>query len=247
MFIYNTFAVLGCLTAILLLARECRRAKLSMGHAIALPLLIFLISRIGARVLYALETGVWGGAWSGAGIFTSGGLSLYGGLYAGILVAWLYAGAIGIRGLYWLDILTLPLAGAFTVGRLGCFFAGCCRGPELPEGWILPSYIPEPHLFPSPLLGAFLNLLITVVLFYIPLNKVRPGRRSAAFAIFYSLARIAIEFVRTNRVIWGGLTMVQLLSIPLLILGFLIFWWTKRPVLPDSESSKIKAAGPLSR
>lgn len=238
MFTYNVFAVLGCLTGILLLARECRRAKLSLIHAITLPLLAFLISRIGARVLYALETGVWGDAWTGAAIFTSGGLSLYGGLYAGILVAWIYAGAVGVRGLYMLDLMALPLAGAFTVGRLGCFFAGCCRGPELPEGWMLPSYIPEPHLFPSPLLGAFLNLLITIVLFNIPMDKTGPGRRSAAFLILYGLARIGIEFVRTNDAVWGGMTMVHLLSIPLLIAGFLLFWYTKRPILSAGSSAK---------
>jgi phosphatidylglycerol:prolipoprotein diacylglycerol transferase len=239
MFIYNTFAVLGCLTGMVLFARECRRAELWLGHAVALPVLAFLVSRFGARVLFAVETGEWGGAWTGSAIFSRGGLSLLGGLYVGVFVAWIYAGAMGIRGLYMLDLLAVPLAGAFTVGRLGCFFAGCCRGPELPEGWMLPSFIPQPHLFPSPLVGSFLNLLIVGVLFYIPVDKANPGRRAAWFFILYGVARIGVEFVRTNRIIWAGLTIVHIFSIPLIVVGLLILWWTKRPVFSVGASDAI--------
>jgi phosphatidylglycerol:prolipoprotein diacylglycerol transferase len=229
---YNTFALLACFTGVMLFARECRRAEMSIAHAIALPLLALLVTRFGAGMLYAFETWQWESHWTNFFSFTRGGLSLYGGLYVGVFLAWIYAQAWDIPPLYFFDLAAAPLAFTLAVGRLGCFFAGCCRGPELPEGWILPASIPQPHLFPTPLVGSIVNLLIGIALYRIPFDKGRPGRRAGWFFILYGLARMGLEYLRTNAEIWAGLTMVQILSIPLILGGIAIFWWSSRLTEP---------------
>lgn len=225
---YNTFHFLGCFTGILVFARECRRAGLSMAHAVAFPLLALLVTRFASGILYGLEFGQWEAQWTNFFSFTRGGLSLYGGFYAGVFLVFIYSEAFGIGTLRMLDLISAPAAFTFAVGRLGCFFAGCCRGPEMPEGWMLPPSIPQPHLFPTPLVGSTLNFFIGLILLRITMSEERPGRRVGWGLILYGLARFGIEFIRTNRVIWAGMTLVQILSVPLVAVGVILLWWATR-------------------
>jgi phosphatidylglycerol:prolipoprotein diacylglycerol transferase len=70
----------------------------------------------------------------------------------------------------------------------------------------------------------------------------RPGLTIGLFAVGYAIARIICEFFREPDVqlgfLWGGATMGQLLSIPLMLVGFgFVAVALKRPPLQAGQST----------
>jgi phosphatidylglycerol:prolipoprotein diacylglycerol transferase len=76
-------------------------------------------------------------------------------------------------------------------------------------------------------------LIVLHLLWRQPALRLRSGFLSGAFLVGYGLARIIGEFFRQPDAhlgfLWGGATMGQLLSIPLLIAGGVLMVRAKRP------------------
>lgn len=96
---------------------------------------------LGARVLFLVAVNPAGlldpSAW-----FASGGMAYYGGVIGGFLALLAVAVATKIPLLPLFDLAAPALVVALGIGRLACFFAGCCHGAIAPIG---------PH--PTELLG----------------------------------------------------------------------------------------------
>ena len=67
-------------------------------------------------------------------IFQSGGV-FYGGLLAGILVAWWYARRYQLPLWRTADVLAPGVVIGQAIGRLGCFMNGCCYGHPTAVPW----------------------------------------------------------------------------------------------------------------
>ena len=83
--------------------------------------------------LYALFRGRAGDCRGGAAgalleTLSQGGIVFYGGLFGGLLGAWLGCRIVGLRFLPVLDLCAPALALGHAFGRVGCLFAGCCYG-----------------------------------------------------------------------------------------------------------------------
>jgi hypothetical protein len=117
----------------------------------------------------------------------------------------------------------VPLGLGF--GRIGNFINGELWGKVTTSP--LGMYIQEQGVsrYPSQLYEAFLEGLVLFVILWLYSNKPRPLMSvSALFLIFYGAFRFIIEFVRVPDVQLGylafeWLTMGQLLSLPMIILG----------------------------
>ena len=87
---------------------------------------------------------------------------------------------------------------------------------------------------PSQLYEAFLEGLVLFIILWLYSNKPRPiMSTSALFLIFYGLFRFIIEFVRVPDVQLGylafnWLTMGQLLSLPMIVLGIYLLYKANR-------------------
>lgn len=219
MFIYNFFAVLAFAVSILALIYAFRKSGVPTIHGLVLPVILLLISRIGAQILFNLEHLEWRNYFTNFFSLTRGGLSLWGGFYLCILVVVVYALIFRIPVLLFLDAVSPAAVLALGVGRLGCLFAGCCRGFPLPPHLMLPKFVPRPELFPTPLIASMGNFLLAFLLFRTPINRARYGQRTAFFFISYGLLRFFTGFLRTNTNIIAGLKMMQLLIIPAIVIG----------------------------
>lgn len=113
---------------------------------------------LGARVLYAVAVGD-----PGALVGCSGGFAYYGGLIGGAAAVIALTPVIGVDGWKLADVVFPVLVLGNAIGRLGCFFAGCCHGGLLPagaSGWpLLPEGMLQGQLH---LHGAFPFLSNTV-------------------------------------------------------------------------------------
>jgi len=164
-------------------------------------------------------------------IFTvwKGGMSFHGGL-SGVLVAmWLYGRYAGIKFFDLTDAIATWSSGGIFFGRIGNFINGELWGkvtsPDAPWAVIVNG---EPR-HASQLYEAFLEGLVLSFVLWFYTRKPRPtAAASGLFLILYGLFRILIEFVRVpdeqlGYLSLGWITMGQVLSLPMVILGAVIF------------------------
>lgn len=152
-----------------------------------------------------------------------GGLIFYGGFLGAALAAVIYARIK--RAPLWpfadFIITTLPLGQA--LGRIGCFFNGCCYGTASTAPWSVVVAGVARH--PTPLYEALFSLAVFSLLLLFYRRNSRPGRVLALYLILYPLGRFWLEFFRGDeRLQWLGLNVAQELSLILLATGILLWF-----------------------
>lgn len=154
-----------------------------------------------------------------------GGLSFHGGLIGVTLVLLWFAWRRRIPILQLGDLTVAAVPVGLALGRIGNFINGELWGrqTDLPWGVVFPAAGPEPR-HPSQLYEAFFEGMVLLAIIYL-LHRaaVKRGIPVAVFLIGYGVSRFVVEFVREPDAhlgyLWGGATMGQLLSIPMVIVG----------------------------
>lgn len=160
-----------------------------------------------------------------------GGMSFHGGLI-GVLLAMLFFGKKYNYSFFTVTDFIAPLVPiGLGAGRIGNFINGELWGKptDFVFGMVVPK-LGEVARHPSSLYEAILEGVALFFIVWIYSNKPRPTRAvSGLFLIGYGVFRFAVEFVRMPDVqlgylALGWLTMGQLLTLPMLLLGtFLLF------------------------
>ncbi len=171
-----------------------------------------------------------------------GGMSFHGGFIGVIVSLILYARARGMPLLQAGDAVALAAPAGLLFGRLANFINGELWGrvTDVPWAMVFPGAGPEPR-HPSQLYEAGLEgLLLGAVMWGLALWRgwlKRPGSVIGVFFIGYGLARSVVENFRQ----WddqlgymieigsGGLTMGQMLSLPMVLIGLGFIWNARRP------------------
>ena len=163
-----------------------------------------------------------------------GGMSFHGGLI-GVIVA-LMIFAHRLHKPFWqvADFLAPLVPLGLAAGRVGNFINGELWGrvTEVPWAMIFPHSDQQPR-HPSQLYELGLEGLLLFILVWWYAAKPRPaGCVSAVFLMGYALCRITVECFREpdsqlGFLAFNWLTMGQLLSIPMFLFGF-VLWWKKR-------------------
>ena len=169
-----------------------------------------------------------------------GGMSFHGGL-AGILIAfYFFARRFKLPWLRLMDLLAVATPVGLFFGRLANFVNGELFGrvTDVPWGMVFPNGGPEPRhpsqLYEAGLEGLVLGSILWFFATRISALKYR-GVLGGVFIGGYGLARFTVEFFREPDSQLGtftlGLSMGQLLCIPMLVLGsWLVLTAQKRPV-----------------
>ena len=188
-----------------------------------------------------------------------GGMSFHGGLLGVLIACWIWSRRNGLHFFDTMDFVAPLVPIGLGVGRFGNFVGGELWGRHTDVAWgmIFPRAIEHVELsiaeiktmaaagqlaaevrHPSQL---YQMLLEGVVLFGILfVVSMKPRRRylvSGLFALLYGAFRFAVEFVREpdaqlGYLAWGWLTMGQVLSLPLVVIGLVWIGMSRRaPVL----------------
>ncbi len=155
-----------------------------------------------------------------------GGMSFHGGLIGVLLAFWIFARSRRVSILSVADAVTLYVPIGLFFGRIGNFINGELYGKPTDGSWgvIFPGDRARAPRHPSQLYEALLEgVVIFVVLWLIRRHGHRPGTLPAVFTLLYGLARTAVEFIRLPDAdigyLWGPITMGQVLSLPLILVG----------------------------
>lgn len=155
-----------------------------------------------------------------------GGMSFHGGLLGVILAFYLYARHTGRTFFQVSDFLAPMFPIGLGAGRIGNFINGELWGrvTDVPWGMVFPHAGPEPR-HPNPLYQTFFEGIVLFCLLWWFSSKPRPRMAvSGMFLLLYGIYRFFIEFVREpdghlGFIAFDWLTMGQLLSLPMILLG----------------------------
>jgi phosphatidylglycerol:prolipoprotein diacylglycerol transferase len=184
-----------------------------------------------------------------------GGMSFHGGLLGVLVAGWIWSRRNRIHYFDAIDFVAPLVPIGLGLGRLGNFIGGELWGrhTDLPWGMIFPRALQalgktrdELHALylagqldhearhPSQLYEALLEGLVLFVVLWLYSRKPRPRYAvSGLFALLYGVFRFAIEFVRQPDMQMGfiafhWLTMGQVLSLPLIIVGIVLLALSRR-------------------
>lgn len=160
-----------------------------------------------------------------------GGMAFHGGLLGVIAVLAWFSRSRQLPFLAVSDFLAPLIPLGLAAGRLGNFINGELWGrpTDLPWGMVFPQAMDGVARHPSQLYQMGLegvSLFITLWLFS---SKDRPrGQVSGLFLMGYGVFRFMVEFSREPDaylgLLWAQLSMGQLLSLPMILLGAIIFY-----------------------
>lgn len=175
----------------------------------------------------------------------SGGMSFHGGLL-GVVAAMAWYAHKTRRGFFQVADFVAPLTPlGLLAGRLGNFINQELWGrpTDLPWAMVFPATDPgRLPRHPSMLYEAMLEgVVLFIVLWWYSRQPRRAGRVSGLFLVCYGAFRFAVEFVREpdthiGYLAFDWLTMGQILSTPMVLLGLALLW---RPERPNHESATV--------
>lgn len=253
-----TYGVLLAAAYLLGLKLAMARAKarqLDQARVLDLGIYIIISALIGAKLLLLL-TDVRTFIDNPRELLTlvrSGGV-FYGGLIVAVLVALWYIRRVGLPLWTTCDVFAPGIALGHVVGRMGCFFAGCCYGTPADLPWAItftdpfagvnvgtPLNVP---LHPTQLYEAGAEALILTVL----LATEHRGRRFAGrtfwlYMLLYAVSRYVIEIFRGDpRGIVGIFSTSQFISVILAPLAVVMLVYLSRRPAPTERRRARKAA-----
>lgn len=228
-------------------------------------------ARLGHCIFYEPEDYFtsWAGFWE---IFQPwhGGLASHGGAIALVLAMIWFARKYGRRNgfdFWWImDRLVITVCFAGALIRFGNLFNSEIYGAvtDLPWGFEFPkdtgcpicypdgrygAYVPHAH-HPTQLYEAFGYIILGLALLWMYAKKLSKLKRGTIFGIFmiglFGL-RFVVEFVKNDQVDFEAgmaLNMGQILSIPFILAGVVILWWSLRHGKPAPADPPVDTPAP---
>jgi phosphatidylglycerol:prolipoprotein diacylglycerol transferase len=232
---YGLCIALGALLGILFVARGARREALNQQQLLDLVFYLLIAAIIGSRVFYILlNPGYYLQHPLESIMIWRGGLVFYGGFLFAFPTCYFYLKKHGLPFLKTCDILAPGLALGESLGRIGCFFAGCCYGrpTELPWGvtFTHPNSLAQlgVSLHPTQLYSSAAAVLMFIILVSFRRFKRADGQVVFLYVLLYALGRLVIENFRGDErglLVAGYLTLTQTIAIVLIpvALGMIMY------------------------
>jgi phosphatidylglycerol:prolipoprotein diacylglycerol transferase len=238
---YGFLVSMGVLLGLWISVRNSEKQGINPDDAWNLGILVVLCGIIGAKILYIIND------WS---IYAANPREIFslstlqaGGVFSGGLIGGFAAAAWYVRkhrmpALATCDAFAPGLALGHSIGRIGCFAAGCCYGKPTTHFWgvtftnpLAASLVGTPlnqALQPTQLFESAVELANFFILMWMLKRKKFDGQVVGLFFMLYGVARYLLEFLRDDpgrgSVFGGFMTGTQLISIGLVLAGGFIWW-----------------------
>lgn len=226
---YGLLVALGFVSGLYLVRQEMDRLKIAPDLVDQLVLIATVAGIFGARLFYFFS-------WDVSILWTDplqffkvweGGLVYYGAFVFGVLGAWAYCRYRKVSFVTFCDIFAAPMLLAQSIGRLGCFAAGCCYGKPTrsflgvtfthPES-LAPTFV---SLHPTQIYSSVSLFLLFIGVYLMSKDRPRKGVLASIYLLGYGTLRFVIEFIRNDYrgPVAGGLQPSQWISLVAIVLG----------------------------
>ena len=150
------------------------------------------------------------------------GKTVVGGLIGGFIGVEITKNRVGITHSTG-DAWALALPAAQAVGRLGCYFEGCCYGSESENPWSVVMHGASRH--PAQLYEAGLLLVLLAILSVWRSRPMPEGHLFRRYLVGYAVIRFTVEFARGDpSVDVGPFSLVQIVCM-MAAVGFVVSMW----------------------
>lgn len=226
---YGILLTLAFVCAVFVCLHFCKVKGYDKNIIFDLVIICAVCALVGARIYYVAFSGE---SWSFIRILQvwNGGLAIYGGIIGGAIGIIVYCKIKHLSVVQIFDMVAPALILGQCIGRIGCYFAGCCYGEivtnpamqwfpfavEMADGWHYSTFFYE----------SFLCLLGFIALFILYKKTNIKGLSTGCYFVYYGIVRCILEIFRGDSLyIPGtGIKVSWLLSILVIVLG--IVWLT---------------------
>lgn len=164
----------------------------------------------------------------GAAAMVNSGRSIVGGLLGGWAAGEVAKPLVG----YTLppnDRFAAVLPFSIAIGRFGCFLTGCCAGNPHTGLLSLRDHAGVAR-WPTQLMEVAFQLTTGVIFMALVRRRILHARLFSVYLVAYGIYRFFTEFLRDTPKVVGGLSVYQVLCLPMVALGLgLTLWRTAHP------------------
>ncbi|MBI2690770.1 MAG: prolipoprotein diacylglyceryl transferase [Solirubrobacterales bacterium] len=235
---FGLMFALGFVVAGLIIGRRLKELGDTVDWAYELILAAAVGGILGAKLWFSAAEGDW----ALDQIFSGSGLVWYGGAFGASAAVAAYA--------YWRKILTFTLmdvcapavAAGYAVGRIGDQLSGDGDYGKPTDAWWGMGYpngtVPTPpgvEVYPTPLIEVSAMGLFAILLWRWR-DRWHPGMLFGIYLIGSGTSRFFVEFLRRNEDVALGLTLAQIVSVALALIGVAFVLALKDRPVPSGRS-----------
>lgn len=173
------------------------------------------------------------------------GMSYHGGIAGFLITTFIFSKIYKKPFLMLLDLIALALPLAYVLGRIGNFLNQELIGKSIPKNspWeSLGILVNHTLVYPSQLIEAFLEgICVFLIVLLVKRRTKRYGILIATYTLSYSIARFVSEIFREpdeQLGVYFGLSMGQILSILMFVLGIFILYYAKNAPIPNYKNQR---------
>jgi len=210
---YGLMLVIAFSVSSFLACRQAKKEMMNPDVIFNLMFFVFLSGVLGARIFYVVTNlNYYLKNPLEIIMLQRGGLAWFGGLISGTLFGVVYIKFKKLSVYKTLDLLVPFVALAQSIGRIGCFFNGCCYGKLTQFGIYFPVH--DAVLIPTQLISSLALILIYIILRLLQDRPHKAGLIFYAYLFLYTIKRFSVEFLRADSpVILFSFTLFQLLCV----------------------------------
>ena len=196
---YTFFVGLGILTGLVYYFADLKRRGQASEGAVKIVFSALVCGVVGSKIPPLLE----GYGWD----VILYGKSIVGGLLGGMF------GVIAIKKIFGIKLklgnaIAPSIALGMAIGRIGCFFNGCCYGKIASWGFDFGDGFLR---LPAQLFESAFHLAAFALLVYYRDRVKTAGILFKLYLLAYFIFRFFIEFIRENPAIWARMTVYQII------------------------------------
>lgn len=223
---YAILIVAAIIIGILWCKKKDGRFGIKFNDIIDLLIFLLPISFICARIYYCIF------AWEEFNLnlfeildFRKGGLAIYGGLIGGVITIFIFCKIKKINFLDLIDFVIPVVALGQSIGRWGNYFNveayGTTTNSLLKMEIIKNGKVQYVH--PTFLYESIVTFICFIILAILSKNRKYRGQIANVYLIIYSFARMIIEGIRTDSLMFYNIRISQVLSLAIFIIFSSIF------------------------
>ncbi len=155
----------------------------------------------------------------------TGGTSIIGAIIGVLITIYILSNLTRFHWIEYIDIIAPAFMLFQSIGKIGCYLAGCCYGYKC--NIFIPKILGINiifYRFPIQLTESFLLFLGFLIMFIISMKETRTGIIFSLYLIIYGLERFIAEFFRGDSIKYlGSLSYSQIIASIIFAIGLYLF------------------------